>query len=85
VWKSLSATCVPKHRWHADGSARPSNRVFAAVGFVAMWVLLTLVFVVFGVGFLMYLAGSFAFSRLSPLRSSSHRRGKQLANPRDRP
>ncbi len=85
MWKFLSATCVPKRLWHMDRSAKPINRLFAAVGFVAMWVLLTFAFAVFGIAFLFYLVGSFAFSRWSLLRGSSHRRGKQLANPRDRP
>jgi hypothetical protein len=84
MWKLLNATCVPKRLWPADRSAKTMDRVFAAFGFVVMWVLLTLAVIVFGIAFLLYLAGSYALSRFALLRSSSYRRAKQLANPQDR-
>ena len=84
MWKLLSATCVAKRLWPSDRSAITLDRVFTAFGFVVVWVLLTLAVIVCGIAFLLYLAGSYALSRFALLRSSSYRRAKQLANPRDR-
>jgi hypothetical protein len=56
----------PRRRhWHADGSVKIIDRIVAAFVFVMMWVLLTLVFILFAIAF--YTFGQLLSSRAGPI------------------
>jgi hypothetical protein len=42
---------VARPHWHSDRAVKIADRIFAAFAFVMMWVLLTLVFILFAIAF----------------------------------
>jgi hypothetical protein len=53
-----------RRHWHADGSVKIIDRIVAAFVFATMWVLLTLVFILFAIAF--YTFGKLLSYRIRP-------------------
>ena len=66
-----------RRHWHADGSVKIIDRIVAAFVFVMMWVLLTLVFILFAIAF--YTFGQLLSYRIRLIPSSGRTISRTLA------